>query len=250
MHRLREAVKQNLTSEQREMLRRHWRRVIAALVLLRAQRKSDLDALARRYGTDKSSQYHSYTSLYQRHFHARRLAVRSVLEIGVGGITSFDGYDTTAGGQSHRMWRDYFPNADIVGVDINQKDVRGARMHFERGDQSDTAFLHEVVRKYGPFDVVIDDGSHIGRHIHASYAALWPAVRPGGMYVVEDLPVAYHPSYEGGPPGTRGTAVELIKAEVDNTIRRYEEVVGIVSFEPTVAAMHVYPEIVFFEKAA
>lgn len=142
------------------------------------------------------------------------------------------------------------PNAEIVGVDINKKDVLGPRIHFERGDQSDSAFLQEVARKYGPFDVVIDDGSHIGRHIHASYTALWHAVRPGGTYVVEDLPVAYHRVYEGGHPGTVGTAVELIKAQVDNMIRRDEEVVGVVSFEPSVAAIHLYPEIVFFEKAA
>jgi predicted O-methyltransferase YrrM len=247
---LREAVKRNLTSEQRQMLRERWRLVAAAIVRLRAQRKSDLDALARRYGTDKSSQYHGYTRLYQRHFRTRRVAVRSVLEIGVGGITSFEGFETTAGGQSLRMWRDYFPNAEIVGVDINEKDVRDRRIHFERGDQSDSAFLQEVVRKYGPFDVVIDDGSHIGRHIQASYAALWRAVKPGGMYVIEDLPVAYHPSYEGGPPRTPRTAVELIKAQVDNTVRRYEETIGVVSFEPPVAAIHLYPEMVFFEKSA
>jgi hypothetical protein len=232
------------------VLRQSWRRVTAAIVLLRAHRKRDLDALARHYGTDKSSQYHRYTRLYQPHFRTRRLAVRSVLEIGVGGVTSFEGFETTAGGQSLRMWRDYFPNAQIVGVDINEKDVRGTRIHFERGDQSDSTFLQEVVRRYGPFDVVIDDGSHIGRHINASYAALWPAVKPGGMYVIEDLPVAYHPSYEGGPPGTPGTAVELIKAQVDNAIRRNEDRIGVVSFEPTVAAIHLYPELVFFEKTA
>lgn len=232
------------------MLRQQRRRVCAPIIALRARRTSDLDALARYYGTDKSSEHHRYTRLYQRHFRTRRTAVRSVLEIGVGGITSFEGFETTAGGQSLRMWRDYFPNAEIVGVDINEKDVHSARIHFVRGDQSDSGFLQEVVRKYGPFDVVIDDGSHIGRHIQASYAALWGAVTAGGMYVVEDLAVAFHPSYEGGPPGTPGTAVELIKAQVDNTIRRYEEIVGVVSFEPPVAAIHLYPEMVFFEKAA
>jgi hypothetical protein len=250
MHWLREAVKRNLTSEQYQVLRQLWRRVSAAMIPIRARCKSDLDALARYYGTDKSSQLHGYTRLYQRHFRARRTAVRSVLEIGVGGITSHEGFETTAGGQSLRMWRDYFPNAEIVGVDINEKDVRATRIHFERGDQSDSAFLQEVARKYGPFDVVIDDGSHIGRHIQASFAALWGAVTPTGIYAIEDLPVAFHPSYEGGPPGTPGTAVELIKAQVDNTIRRHEETLGVVSFEPFVAAIHLYPEIVFFVKPA
>ncbi len=232
------------------MLRGPWRRVSRAIISVRARRKSDLDALARYYDTDKSSQHHGYTGVYQRHFRTRRTGVRSVLEIGVGGIKSWEGFDTTAGGQSLRMWRDYFPNAEIIGVDINEKDVHGTRIHFERGDQSDSGFLQEVARKYGPFDVVIDDGSHIGPHIQASYAALWDAVTPGGMYVVEDLHVAFHPSYGGGPPGTPGTAIELIKAQVDNIIRRHEETVGVVSFEPPVAAIHIYPEIAFLEKAA
>jgi hypothetical protein len=249
MHSLRQAAQRNLTPQQYRTLGRHWDQIRAAILWIRARRKSDLDALARCYGTDKSSQHHGYTRLYRQHLGARRTAARSVLEIGVGGTTSWKGFETTAGGQSLRMWRDYFPNADVVGVDINEKHVRGPRIHFERGDQSDPVFLQEVVRTYGPFDVVIDDGSHIGSHIQVSFAVLWDAVAGGGVYVVEDLPVAYHPAYGGGPPGTPGTAIELIKAQVDNAIRRNEETVGVVSFEPPIAAMHVYPEIAFFEKA-
>lgn len=249
MNWLREAAKRHLTAEQYLVLRQQRSRLGAATVAVRARRKSDLDALARYYGTDKSSQHHGYTHLYQIHFRGRRPAVRSLLEIGVGGLTSWKGFETTAGGQSLRMWRDYFPNAEIVGIDINEKHVRGRRIHFERGDQSDNAFLREVTRKYGPFDVVIDDGSHIGQHIQASFASLWEAVTPGGVYVVEDLPVGFHPSYGGGAEGTKGTAIELIKAQVDNTIRRNEETVGVVSFEPAVAAIHLYPEIVFLVKA-
>jgi hypothetical protein len=246
---LRAGAKRNLTPGQYEALRRRWRGVSQKIIALRARRKSDLDALARYYGTDKSSQHHGYTAFYHRHLRKRRGAVRSVLEIGVGGTKSWEGFETKAGGQSLRMWSDYFPNAEIVGVDINEKSVQGTRIHFERGDQSDRGFLGELTRAYGPFDVVIDDGSHIGSHIRASFDALWDSVKPGGMYVVEDLHVAYHPGYGGGPPGTPGTAAELIKAQIDNTIRRHEETVGVVTFEPPVTAIHLYPEIVFFEKA-
>ena len=56
---------------------------------------------------------------------------------------------------------------------------RGIR--FEQGDQSDPKFLERLARTYGPFDVVIDDGSHIGRHTIATFEGLWPAVRPGGF---------------------------------------------------------------------
>jgi hypothetical protein len=222
-------------------------RVVAgrALLKLRALRKSDLDALAQLAGTDKSSREHDYTRLYRRYLDSRRTEVRSVLEIGVGGVTSISGYETLTGGQSLRVWSDYFPNAQITRIDIHDKNVSGPRIHFERGDQSDPVFLQSVIDKHGPFDVVIDDGSHIGRHIIASFNVLWKAVRPGGFYIVEDLALAYHPDWEGGPPGTPGTAAELLKTKIDDTLRRYQD-----PFQPSIESMHIYGEICFFEKAA
>jgi hypothetical protein len=204
----------------------------------------NLDVLARYYGTDKSSRTHAYARLYDRHFASRRLTVRRLLEIGVGGTDSWSGYATTAGGQSLRMWSDYFPDAEIVGIDIYAKAIRKPHIHFEQGDQSDSGFLRALIEKHGPFDIVIDDGSHVGRHIIASFAVLWDAVVPGGIYVIEDLPAAYNPNYEGGPPGTPGTAAELIKRAVDDTLLREND-----AFSPSIAAMHVYSEIVFFEKS-
>lgn len=233
---IRPVARHALSTRQRAAIRQ-------APLRLRALRTSDLDALAQLCGTDKSSRGHNYTPLYRRHFDSRRREVRSVLEIGVGGVTSTSGYDTPVGGQSLRMWVSYFPNAEITGIDINDKSVSGPRIHFEKGDQSDPAFLASVVSKHGPFDVIIDDGSHIGRHIIASFEALWPAVRPGGFYVIEDVALAYHPEWEGGPPGTANTAAELIKSTVDNTLLRFQA-----PFDPSVAAMHVYGEICFFEK--
>jgi hypothetical protein len=240
---VRRYLKRFFTAEQRRWANIQLRRMMQPLVAVRARRSSDLDALALYYGTDKSSSGHGYTRLYRRHLGPRRRAVRSVIEIGVGGMTSSDGYETTAGGQSLRMWSRYLPKAMIVGIDLHPKEVSGPRIRFEQGDQSDEAFLSLLVQKYGPFDLVIDDGSHIGRHITASFKALWPAVKPGGLYVIEDLQVAYRPHWEGGPPGTAGTAAELIKNLVDDTLFRAFD-----SFRPSIGAMHVYGEIVFLER--
>lgn len=223
---------------------------------LRAPRSADLDALARFYCTDKGPPGaggmlagfgplgHNYTPLYRQHFGPRREAVRSLLEIGVGGTSSVEGYETLAGGQSLRMWRRYFPNARVVGVDVFEKAVSGSRIHFEHGDATDAGFVRRVVESHGPFDIVIDDGSHIGREVIASFELLWDSVRPGGFYVIEDLSLAYHRDWEGGPPGTPGTAADLIKRLVDSTLLRAGD-----HFRPSVAAMHVYPEIVFLERS-
>jgi len=50
-----------------------------------------------------------FLEVYTHHFEARRKEIKSVLEIGV------------QYGGSLKMWRDYFPNAQITGLDINKK---------------------------------------------------------------------------------------------------------------------------------
>jgi hypothetical protein len=239
------AVRRRLGAARRRLAPRIERLAAAARTL----RPADLDALARYYGTDKGSQdfgiavAHNYTPIYQRHFGAHRKSVRSLLEIGVGGTSSVEGYETLAGGQSLHMWSRYFPNASILGIDVYDKAVSGPRIHFERGDATDPLFLRRVIEQYGPFDIVIDDGSHIGREIIASFEVLWDAVRPGGFYVIEDLALAYHHDWEGGPPGTPGTAADLVKRLVDSTLLRAGD-----PFRPSVAAMHVYSEIAFLQR--
>lgn len=144
------------------------------------------------------------------------------------------------------MWRDYFPNAQIVGVDVYAKDVSGSRLSFEQGDQSDPEFLRVVIDEHGPFDIIIDDGSHRGEHILASFAVLWDAVLPDVFYVIEDLETAYDPDYGGGPPGSTGTAAELLKRCVDETLYRDEAA----RVSPSIAAMPVHEGIAFLRKPA
>jgi demethylmacrocin O-methyltransferase len=241
--RVRQLAARFLSAQQRQRLKQ-------VAVALRTPRSGDLDALARFYGTDKGSQDfgiavgHNYTPLYEHHFGPRRKAVRSVLEIGVGGTSSVEGYETPAGGQSLLMWSRYFPNATILGIDIFDKAITGTRIRFERGDAADADFLRRLIDRYGPFDIVVDDGSHVGREIIASFEVLWDAVQPGGLYVIEDLSLAYHERWEGGPPGTPGTAADLVKRLVDSTLLRAGD-----PFRPTVAALHLYSEIVFLQRS-
>ncbi len=56
-------------------------------------------------------------------------------------------------------------------------------------DQADAAALHDIVaRDFGgePLDLVIDDASHLFEQTRVSFNALFPYVRPGGLYVIED----------------------------------------------------------------
>lgn len=62
------------------------------------------------------------------------------------------------------MWREYLPNAKIVGIDIlpscKAYEKADDRVHVEIGSQVDAEFLRSVIQKHGPFDMILDDGSH------------------------------------------------------------------------------------------
>jgi cephalosporin hydroxylase len=193
---------------------------------------SDLTRLGRWYGTDKASAKHQYTKAYERYFsHLRSEPIR-LLEIGIGGYHG----GPMSGGGSLRMWRTWLRHAEIVGVDLDPRSFDEPRITTFAGDQTDEAFLQRLVEDQGPFDVVIDDGSHVSAHVLKTWEVIWPLLPSGGTYVIEDLACAYDPAYGGGPPGTPGTPMELVRSLVDETQ------VG------EVAELHLYRELVILVK--
>ncbi|WP_420859278.1 tetratricopeptide repeat protein [Marivivens marinus] len=151
-----------------------------------------LSKLAIRHGTDKFG-YHDYTPNYHKLFQHLRDQPIKLLEIGVGGYQ-----DADRGGQSLATWRDYFPNAEITGIDIQKKTLDlGDRVKIFQGSQVDPEFLKQVVAERGPFDIIIDDGSHQNAHVVESFGYLWPDLVPGGIYVAEDVQTAFMPRFGG-----------------------------------------------------
>ena len=145
------------------------------------------------YWSDKAGE-HGYTQAYQRHFRSLRRRPLTMLEIGIGG------YDSPSwGGSSLRVWRDYFRRGQVHGLDIYRKDISETRLTAHQGDQSDGAWMETFGAMHGPFDIVIDDGSHMNAHIRTSFAALFADhLKPGGWYVIEDMATAYDPAFGGG----------------------------------------------------
>jgi hypothetical protein len=137
------------------------------------------------------------------------------------------------------MWRDYFPRAHVFGIDLLETDLGEPRIRTFRGDQTDRDFLRRVAKAAGPFDLVVDDGSHQAGHAAVSFEVLFPHVIPGGLYSIEDLGTSYMGDYGGGPPGTEGTAVALIKGLIDGVECR--------SFG--VDALHIYDGIAVIERS-
>ena len=116
------------------------------------------------------------------------------------------------------MWVDAFPRGRVFVVDNNPGpgDIP-ERCELVVGDQADEDLLTALAAHAGGFDVVVDDASHIGRLTRASFELLWPHVKPGGWYFLEDVNTSYLDAYEGNPDPALGinTAVGLAKHLVD-----------------------------------
>jgi hypothetical protein len=151
------------------------RRAAASPFPFPVSRENPLEQLGAKYAPTKRQ--HDYLIYYWLHFRDVRLQVRNVLEIGLQTDRSI------------RMWEEFFPNATIHGLDIDPQceQFAGERRRVHVGDQSDEVFLRQVLaRADGPFDIVIDDGSHRVEHQMKSFEVLFPALSEHGIYVVED----------------------------------------------------------------
>jgi len=156
----------------------------------------DLRRLAKIAGTKDFGGYGA-TALYERTFRPRRWQKLNLLEIGVGG------YDDQSGGKSLRLWNAFFPRAQIAAIDIYDKTaLSGGRVQVYQCSQIDKPGLDRIARIYGGFDIIIDDGSHLNEHQIRSFELLFPHLKPGGLYVVEDTQTSYWEGFGGGPVGS------------------------------------------------
>jgi demethylmacrocin O-methyltransferase len=168
---------------------------------------------------------HSYTLLYDQHCSYLKDTAAKVLEVGV------------YRGSSINMWQRAFPKAQVYGIDINLKPARLARKNPDRitlleGSQTDKEFIQKKVVPNGPFDIIVDDASHIAEHQKAGFDLLWGSVKPGGWYIVEDL---YYRNYGRD------------KAD-DNMMHKLSKLVDIMQERCEIEAMHLYYNIAFIKK--
>ena len=126
-----------------------------------------------------------FIQLYEKYFSSFKDKKINILEIGI------------ENGDSLRIWREFFPNANICGIDILKKEFKIDNVDIHEGDQSDHKFLKTIIEKYKNFDIVIDDGSHQAKHIISSFQFLFPYINENGIYVIEDLQTSYFPRYGG-----------------------------------------------------
>ena len=127
------------------------------------------------YDTDKNK-FHSYGPAYDSILtHEFRRSARNVMEVGI------------ADGRGLLSWREIFPGAMCVGLDKEPCNCeRGPRLEFHVGDQGDRgACLRAVADRQ--FDFICEDASHVLANNLLTLFYLWPFIRPGGYYVIEEM---------------------------------------------------------------
>lgn len=172
-----------------------------------------LNDIGLKYDADKSSRFHHYLEFYQKQLPDRDFSGR-LLEIGI------------MDGASMKMWREYYPNAEIVGIDIFDK------QHLYSSDWGvpDSVKMLQVngtveplVRELGMFDVIIDDGSHFMHDQQRSFELLYYSqLNKGGVYIIEDLWTSYIDYYQNAKQTTIDYLKKLEKGGMKMTHFKYK----------------------------
>jgi hypothetical protein len=146
-----------------------------------------LRRLLRWAGSDKETPgLHEYGRTYGELFRSMKYRRTTLLEIGI------------LNGNSLLAWQAFFPFGSVVGCDIEPKpELAGPRRRIFQTDQSSAPDLQRVVREEGPFDIIIDDGSHRNAHQLFTFQELFSSLRTNGVYIIEDVQTSFWPAKVG-----------------------------------------------------
>lgn len=193
--------------------------------------------------TDHKSltKWRHYFSIYEREMGRFLKTPVSFLEIGV------------FKGGSLPMWLEYFPEGStltFIDIDPACKSLEIPGTNVRIGDQADSAFLNDVAAEFGPFDVILDDGSHINAHQIKTFEALWPHVQNRGLYMVEDCHTSYWPGFGGGFRN-EASFIEYAKRLIDTMHSWYSDQDDLFAFQEMARdlnSVRFYDSIVAIEK--
>lgn len=153
----------------------------------------NLDFLGLKYGTDKASNHHNYLGIYETYL-SKYKGRDLVLVDAIGGYEFFD-----RGGESLRMWAAYFPDARIVGIDLYGKTLDVPRnVHLYKCSQDSPTGMAKIFELEGKPDVFIDDFSHVNDLTLKTFDIVFPMLKPGGIYIVEDIEGSWYPDHGFG----------------------------------------------------
>ncbi|MCM2563771.1 class I SAM-dependent methyltransferase [Lutimaribacter sp. EGI FJ00015] len=163
-----------------------------------------------------------YYDIYERELAQSRDRPVSFLEIGV------------FKGGSVPMWKAFLADGSrLTFIDIDPACANHAEpgTTIEIGNQADPDFIEKIARTYGPFDIIVDDGSHVNAHQIKSFELLWPHIADGGVYVVEDCHTSYWPGFGGGYRN-EASFIEFAKRLIDRMHSWYTDQDEMFPFDP------------------
>ena len=154
---------------------------------------------------------HFYAPAYAKYLTPlQNRSASRLLEIGLG-------CDSWYGpGHSVVLWRSFLPCAHISIIEVDAECVRrssAADLSFVM-DQGNEEALRQLARDTAPYDVIIDDGSHLASHQVGSLRALWPALAPGGAYFLEDLSTSFVDGYIDSLPTAWEVLVSVMRVRM------------------------------------
>ena len=160
--------------------------------------EKNLTELGILFKTDKATNHH-FTDFYHEKLNHLRNEKINLLEIGI--MT----------GQSLRMWKEYFPNAVIYAVDLNDlKHYQEDRILIEQCDQTDHIKMNSIFPNV-KFDIIIDDGGHSMFQQQFSLISIFNRLKRGGFYILEDLHTSLEYHWFYNKDLSKKTALELIE---------------------------------------
>ena len=137
-----------------------------------------LSAIAKEFPTDKDYEHNYLDGFYEELFSPLKDKEINFCEIA----------DLT--GDSLRIWEKYFPKANILGLNINAPDgfnEKKGRVRIDKFDQSNKKSLKKYSKQIESQDIILDDGSHKMRDQQITFAKFFRRLKPGGIYIIEDL---------------------------------------------------------------
>lgn len=142
----------------------------------------ELAEIFKKFGSDKEL---NYSNFYENSLRNIRQSTFNLLEIGVKNNSSL------------KAWKEFFPLANIYGIDINPKckEYEEERINILICDQVDKNKILETYKNI-TFQVIIDDGSHLAQDLVETFNFLFiDKLEKGGFYFIEDLGMIYHDSF-------------------------------------------------------
>ena len=141
----------------------------------------ELDRIGVEECADKCRYRHNYLKKYEFFLRDWKNKPLRLLELGV------------SKGGSERMWKRFFPQAQVYGVDIDEncRAYEEERIKIRIADLSQDDVL-ESLKEIRPH-IIIDDASHFWSHQIKALFTLFPILPSGGVYILEDIETSFHP---------------------------------------------------------